>query len=714
MLWVLAAVPLSAQGLERNQITVTGQRIRQNLKDTVTATEVIGREDIESSGAVTAAEVLEKQAGVEVFSGIRGRNVRLQGLDPKYVLILVNGQRIAGRVNDAIDLSRIKAEEIERIEIVKGATSALYGSDAMAGVINIITRESASPLEFDGSILYGSGRRKHFGSGNETSASAFAGTAGEFVTNQLTAGWHRSDGYDLTPLSKKTKITEAIGPSLPLFNADEITLLKGTTGPAFRDLNLEDRAEFHFSPEVHLGTGISYRYLDEDRKDALPPRQILSRRNETHEFSASIAPRFELSSDTTLRMSYYNTRYLDRLTQDQEGSTELDKQETQDDRLQEIRMQIDRKFGSAHLLSIGSDFLVEEFISERISGRYAYKQRAAIFLQDEWKPIADVSWTLLPGVRQELDSQFGSQTTPKLQTRVDAGSNLRFRAGAGAGFRAPSFKDLYLNFQNPGVGYQVRGNPALRPERSSSYNLGMEYEARPWLHITLGLFYNRITNLIDFTRLAGLSDLTTFQPANIKEAYTGGIESMVEAELPLGFNAALGYTGTKTEDLSQHIPLQGRSIHRGTYRLGYFNMRSGLGFSIQGSVHGAQAFWYPKEALFTLGSRGGYTIDTQAPLRALLRSRDFSLIETNPDFPQNGYTLRNPYHNLDARVFFRSKPFEVFAGVRNLLDDYHKELNPQRPRFFYFGLRTTYEQPPVLSIDYLPQFESGRPLDMIE
>lgn len=708
---VLVCSGLGAEDWKGNQVTVTGQRIRRNLKDSTAAVEVIDRRQIEESGALTAADILERHPGIEVFSGIRGRSVRLQGLDPEYVLILINGERIAGRVNDAIDISRIKADEIERIEIVKGASSALYGSDAMAGVINIITRESTKPVELDGTMTYGSGRRIHYGSGNETSTSVFSGLNNELLSNQLTAGWHRSDGYDLTPVTQKTRLAETAGPALPLFNADEITRLKGTTGPAFQDLNLADRAEFHFTPRFHLGTGFSYRYLSEEKVDVSAPRQLLDRKNETHEFSASLAPRLQLSDATAIRLGYYNTRFFDRLSQDQQGSDELDREETQDDRLQEFRAQIDRNYGN-HLLSVGTDFLMEEFISERIQGRYAYRQRAALFVQDEWKPGG--VWTILPGVRSEVDSQFGTQTTPKLQVRIDPASDFRIRAGAGAGFRAPSFKDLYLNFQNPGVGYQVRGNPDLRPERSRGGNAGVEYEPLSWLYLSAGVFYNRISNLIDFNRINSANDLTTFQPANIKEAVVSGIETMAEARFASGFSAAIGYTGTATKDLSQGIPLQGRSIHRGTYRLEYFHRRSGTGFALQGSVHGKQAFWYAKEAVVTLQSRGGYSIDTDVPLRAFLQGKEFSLVETSPDFPQNGTSMRNPYHNLDARFFVRfAESMEFFAGARNILDHYHTELNPQRPRFYYFGLRAKYQQEED-PLRLLPQFESGRPLDLIE
>lgn len=127
---------------EESSIVVTGSRGERKLKDSTVATEVISRKKIEASGARNAAEVLETQLGIDVVPFFGGSRVRMLGLDSQYVLILIDGERIAGRLNNAVDLSRFKVQNLERIEIVKGASSALYGADAIGGVINLITREA--------------------------------------------------------------------------------------------------------------------------------------------------------------------------------------------------------------------------------------------------------------------------------------------------------------------------------------------------------------------------------------------------------------------------------------------------------------------------------------------------------------------------------------------------------------------------------------------
>ena len=121
------------------EITVTATRTDRTLAETVVATEVINREQIESSGASTAADLLETHPGVSTEQSFAGVAIRLQGLNPEHVLVLIDGQRVIGRKDGAIDLSRYPVDWIERIEIVKGPSSVLYGSDAMGGVINIIS-----------------------------------------------------------------------------------------------------------------------------------------------------------------------------------------------------------------------------------------------------------------------------------------------------------------------------------------------------------------------------------------------------------------------------------------------------------------------------------------------------------------------------------------------------------------------------------------------
>lgn len=162
MLLALATWCASAHAQEEpapsEELVITAARAEQARKDVTVATEVIGREEIEASGARTMDELLRAAPGIEVTPTFGGSGVRMQGLDPKHVLVLVDGRPVDGRVDGTVDLARLRVSDIERVEVVKGPSSALYGSDALGGVINIVTRSSDAPWQADGAARYGTWR----------------------------------------------------------------------------------------------------------------------------------------------------------------------------------------------------------------------------------------------------------------------------------------------------------------------------------------------------------------------------------------------------------------------------------------------------------------------------------------------------------------------------------------------------------------------------
>src|SRR5690554_1822594 len=129
-----------------DEITVvtTASRSARALQDETTSVEIIDRATIDATGGNTVADLLVTEAGLELERSLGRSGVLMQGLDPEYALILIDGRRAIGRVNGTIDLNAIRLENVERIEIVKGPQSALYGADALAGVINIITKSPKS------------------------------------------------------------------------------------------------------------------------------------------------------------------------------------------------------------------------------------------------------------------------------------------------------------------------------------------------------------------------------------------------------------------------------------------------------------------------------------------------------------------------------------------------------------------------------------------
>jgi len=146
---------LSKGAHELDEVVYTATRSLQLLKDVPVSTELLSQKEIEQTASFNAAEALQSQIGVDIRDDFSGKGIAIQGVDPERVLILVDGNRVIGRINGSIDLGQISTQGIKQIEIVKGAISTLYGSEAIGGVVNIITDNSETPLEISAQIASG-------------------------------------------------------------------------------------------------------------------------------------------------------------------------------------------------------------------------------------------------------------------------------------------------------------------------------------------------------------------------------------------------------------------------------------------------------------------------------------------------------------------------------------------------------------------------------
>ena len=748
-----ATAPLFAQSKRDadGEIVVTGSRRARKFKDSVVNVEVIRRDDLEKEGARNAADALANVPGIEIRPaqpGQRGEIVRLQGLDTRHVLILINGDRITGRFDGGIDLTRIKVEEIERIEVIKGSTSALYGSDAIGGVINIITREPTKPMEGDFSARYGSGRELHYGSGGEAHVNSRLAFRGERVASSFYTGWHRGDGFDLSPDASPGPRSDRIESQSDVYDPSRRNLTRSqklgaivfelddeiedepqenTTGNAFRDLTTGNNSTFYLTPGTKLKTNLNYRYLEQDGVDTSPPRAVYDRHTETHDYMVGIGPVIEFDrGEFTAKYSY--ARFLDTYTQDQRGADELDRKDVTDDQVSELRTQLGYQIHRDHYITVGADGLLEELSSPRIGlpcqvnppnlciheeldipparvNGNARRGRGAVFVQDEWILMDAPRLYITPGLRHENDSDFGAETMPRLALRLDPYEKLKLRFAVGRGFRAPSFKELYFNFQNPGAGYQVVGNEDLEPERSLSVNGGAEWDAARWLWLSFSLYHNKIENLIDFRRQPGVDEdgLITFETSNYKRALTQGVETSVSFRFELkahDLRLDLGYAYTNARNLDTGLPLEGRAPHRGTFRLNYEYVPARIGFRLFGSVFGKQPFYCEKAPVhcvdleyvdedYAFNRESDYLLDyLDADTIELCNAFELRACGSEADL---GFTMENPYNLVNLRVFKKWGNLEFFAGVDNMLDEYDLQYNLIQPRFFYAGLTASLD-----------------------
>lgn len=732
-------------------ITVTGTRRKGFLKDATVSTEIISRKDIDQMGARDLADTLGNVPGIEVRpaqAGERGETVRLQGLSGPNVLILVDGQRTTGRFSGSIDLTRFKAEDIERIEIVKGASSAIYGSDAMAGVINIITKEATDPISVDFRTLGGGGSRLYYGPTNEFRNYGSMGIRKDNLSTVFTVGWHKGGGYDLTVDSTNGPTSgrySSLSPTynnfpsnVPFFNAYYIGTrfpsyqppMESSTGSSFSDMNVSNKTVYKFADNIILTTGTYYRYLDQSAVDSAPPRTTYDRNNKTSDFMINSNLDWELTKKWNLNLNANHSNFFDTFVTDQRRADDLDTKQTTNNSVSEVRTRVDYKFSESHVTSVGIEGLYDRISSGRIAPdckrnypniclddinpELTKKQtvngnvdryRNAFFIQDEWRISDAPKIQIVPGIRYDVDSIYGGEWLPKLAARYDITNNLRIRAANGLGYRAPSFQDLYFNFVNPGVGYRVAGNPNLKPEFSRSYNLGADWDVTKKLWFSSNLFFNQIDNLIGFRIIPGIdpSGLSVFQSANYAKANTKGVESSLTYRLHHVVSVGGGYTYTDTEDQLTKLPLEGRGNHRWNLNVKIENVSSGTSLSIFAIIFGKlpyycvkNPFWCDPDFNETFSGVGLYlqslaSQNISQTFVSLPNTISLFCAERNESFctrePTYGIRMRNPYTQLNLK--FSQKFFEHFVwflGVDNLLDEWDVRFNPQKPRFIYFGM----------------------------
>lgn len=518
--------PEAAAQLETT--VVTGTRTEHRFVDSPVEVQLLTAEDIRNSGASTVAELLAREGGVYVAPaagrGSISTNIEIQGLSSEHVLILVDGRRAIGRIDGAIDLTRYRTANIERIEIVKGPSSALYGSDALGGVVNIITRAGGGGA---GLTLRSDVDDNHEAYGN---------------FDWRSGGWAGSvnGGYILRSP----------------FDLDESTAT--VDGPDTEGRYFSSHQRWTPGEVLSLDARFDYALDDVERLDGGTGGAVYDVRKRTEELRAALAPTLQFGERTRLSIDAYYTRYYDQYVSEQRGTDEDDTDERTVDELYTGGAQLDHRLGS-HWLSLGFEYQYEELDADRLE-QTGERDRQSVYAQDEWTLFSG-RLTLVPGLRYDRDSQFGDQWSPKLALRYDLADTWVLRAGYGHGFRAPDFKQMLLLFENPSVGYRVEGNPDLRPERSRGYNAGASWYPNPRASLELSVFHNEVDDLIEII-LSEEGPPTIYSYRNVQRARISGAGLQARWQ-PFGpLNLRLGYGWVDTEDRDTGEPLSGRPEHR--------------------------------------------------------------------------------------------------------------------------------------------------------
>ena len=537
------------------EVVVTGTGTRHLLKDAPVQTEVISRKMLDSYGGKSLEDILSGLTASFAFSeGDMGSQMQLGGLGNSYILILIDGKRIHGDVGGENDLGLIDPQNIEKIEIVKGAQSALYGSDAMAGVINIITKKHRQKgLYVDNSTQYGTHNdlRQH---------NTLALNYGKW-SSQTNFQLQRNDGWQNT--------AEEYAEAMVLTDSKNMTVNK------FRNWQIAEHLTFQPTKKIELYADGTYY-----KKDIMRPRDGKHASCDVYTYdlhynnaSASVGGKWKLGGKgslqdyVTLDVDWNMHAYYYKYTARHYDYVLLEGEEYGDQngewfsvamypgqrKLQSNQQRVMGQLkGIFHLpynntINAGAEYRYDHLKApERTATGTASDWTSAVYVQDEFNKL---SWlNITAGLRLVDNQNFGFRLTPKISAMASWG-DWRFRLGWSQGFKTPTVKELYyryLHVMGSSTFFNM-GNTKLDPQTSNYWSANVEYRGDRLTASVTG-YINKLDNMIALVNVP-VGEI----PAGVTTAYMGDGSDNVQARMyknmddarTCGVDVTLGYKFTK-------------------------------------------------------------------------------------------------------------------------------------------------------------------------
>ena len=496
-----------------NDVVVTGTRTLKLLKDTPIQTRLITSADIEKADATNVEDLLQQEMpGVEFsYAMNQQKHLNFSGFGGQSILFLVDGERLAGETLDDVDFSRLNMSNVARIEMVKGAASALYGSNAGGGVINLITKEQSEPwtLNLNGRLA------RH----NERRFGGTYGVKGLWLQNRLSVDHTSTDNFH---------VSNATNPATQV-----VSTIYGD-----RTWNIKDRLVFTPTEGVKLIGRAGFFYREMVRTADTPERY--------RDFNAGLRGIWDISERDNLEVAYAFDQY------DKSDYYKISHWDVRDySNVQNtLRGVFNHYWNTGSILTAGADFMHDYLAHMNLKGHAESQNSFDAFVQYDW--FINTRWELVSALRYDYFSDHkDSQVTPKLSARYKLLDNLNLRFGYGMGFRSPSLKERYYNFDMAGI-WIVNGNPDLKSELSHNFNVSADY-IKGHYNFTLSAYYNDVHNkiatgiphLIPLT--SSLSPLTSdlyLDYVNLDNYSVYGGDMTVQARWDNGISARLSYAYT--------------------------------------------------------------------------------------------------------------------------------------------------------------------------
>ena len=552
-----------------SEIVITANRSERKLGNVAVPVQLVSQKTIRQTGSLRLQDILQEQTGLVIVNSTLGsalngypnpfgQGVQMLGLDPAYTLILLDGEPLVGRNGGILKLGRLTTGNIKQIEIVKGPSSSLYGSEAMAGVINIITlppqKENAEfQLHHATNNTWGTG----FSYGNRVNKTGI-----QFFINR-----YSSSGYDLDKS------------------------IYGKTVDPYRDWNGQIKITHDFSNKLQLL--LSVRQFDSKQNNnyqILWQNEPAIAKGYTKEKDQSgfLQLRWQVKTEKKFYFRTFYDHYRNHSFVNLDKTTTRFDETSFNQSILKPEIQFESRHKSNYYVA-GAGTYFEMIDASRYAGKRNLITLYA-FTQKEWNLLKD-KLTFIAGARIDKRNDFAAKLSPRIAVAFKPNTKWKFTASSGFGFKAPDFRHLYLSFYNSQIGYSLIGakelsaqlqqlqqqgllqpgadivpylnNAELEPETSFGSHIGAKFNNARW-SIEAGLFRNDIRNLIDrfslpFTRSNGQP---VFSYHNIGRVYTQGIETDIKCRVVKNISLSAGYQFLDSKDKEALLQIEEGRLYK--------------------------------------------------------------------------------------------------------------------------------------------------------
>jgi len=581
------------QEFSLDTMVVTATRTAMTVKETPSTVEIVDSKKLEQTQAKTLHDALKGALGVNVFNDFQGRsNVSIRGSESRHVLIMVDGKRLGGEAAynsaNAWDVDRIRMEDVERVEIIRGPAGALYGSDAMGGVINVITK---TPDKTTADINYEYGWYED-GKGAGYKGNLYLQGAEGNYSYKINAGLNKNRPYldpkgsgdSMNFYGKQQPLSLNVGYKFD--NGNELSVdfskikeenQKSTTSTTVMMPGKvwQDKVQTIYNDNKRTDYAITYKGSD-DKQDWM-----------FRAYKSVFDKHYKNQNNTRMTMMGRPGKW----------TLQDPKVDTVKRTLSVIEGKDTLNLSDKNKLTAGFEYRKDQSEGTRLkkpstslngADAHAAFDKAdinylAAYVQDEFRP--DEKWLIIPSVRFDHSDQFSNKLTSNLAATYNAADDVRIKAVVGQGYKTPTVNDLYIFWEmyaaNPGgKGQFYVGNPDLKPEKSLSYELSVEKDWGDRSTVHLGVFRSEVKDLIstywtgkltddDPDLYPGVKGDMIMAYKNIPEATLQGVELYGSHRLGKNIYLNAGYTFLDAKDKTAGTRLKDRAKHQVTFGVSY-------------------------------------------------------------------------------------------------------------------------------------------------